>query len=72
MVGRRSRCHCIAYHGALGGETSRDGFLEDLDACRLYLAVQWLGWAGDWAPPAANAHDWAEDVAVLGERLGLL
>jgi Ser/Thr protein kinase RdoA (MazF antagonist) len=39
---------------------SLDGpaFLEALDWCRLHLAVQWLGWAPDWSPPAEHAHDW--------------
>jgi hypothetical protein len=45
---------------------------EDLDVCRLHLAVQWLGWSPGWAPPMAHAHDWLADARELGERLDLL
>jgi hypothetical protein len=62
----------LAYRDELGSGSNVDAFLADLDACRLYLAVQWLGWSQDWVPPSANAYDWAADVEVLGERLGLL
>ena len=29
-----------------------------LDVCRVQVAVQWLGWARDWRPPANNAQNW--------------
>jgi hypothetical protein len=45
--------------------------LADLDCCRLHLALQWLGWAEDWTPPAEHRHDWLAEVAQLSERLGL-
>jgi len=38
----------------------------DLDAARLVLAVQWLGWSRDWGAPPEHATDWfaeAEDAA---------
>ncbi len=66
------RAIACAYQSELGDRQGSEHFLEDLDACRLYLAVQWLGWARMWSPPAANAHDWAMDVSVVGQRLGLI
>jgi hypothetical protein len=42
-----------------------------LDYCRLHLAMQWLGWANDWSPPAEHAHDWLADALTLAEQLGL-
>ena len=30
---------------------------QDLDCCRLHLAVRMLGWSDDWKPPAEHAHD---------------
>ena len=43
-----------------------------LDCCRLHLALQWLGWSGDWEPPAEHAHDWLGEAVRAAERLGLL
>lgn len=43
--------------------------LELLDYCRLQVAVQWLGWAPDWAPPREHAHDWLVEALALAERL---
>jgi aminoglycoside phosphotransferase (APT) family kinase protein len=67
------RAIALAYHDAMpaasAGTTSRDRLLEDLDYCRLHLAVQWLGWSADWRPPATHAHDWLGEAARLGERL---
>jgi hypothetical protein len=53
----------MARHGtpvAPLGET-----LTAVDRCRLHLAVQWLGWARAWRPPAEHARDW------LGEAINL-
>lgn len=44
-------------------------FLDALDHCRLYLAVQWLGWSPDWSPPEEHAHDWLSEALELAERL---
>jgi aminoglycoside phosphotransferase len=48
-------------------ETSADG----LDAARLHLALQWLGWSQDWTPPPEHAHDWLSEAMLAAERLGL-
>jgi Ser/Thr protein kinase RdoA (MazF antagonist) len=44
---------------------------EDLDACRLHLAVRWLGWARDWSPPAEQARDWLAEARAVAERLAV-
>jgi hypothetical protein len=43
----------------------------DLEACRLALAVQWLGWGDDWSPPREHRHDWLAEAVRSAERLGL-
>jgi aminoglycoside phosphotransferase (APT) family kinase protein len=48
-----------AYIGAAGLADDRAG----LAACRLALALQWLGWSPGWRPPDEHSHDW------LGEAL---
>jgi aminoglycoside phosphotransferase (APT) family kinase protein len=76
------RALCRAYLGglhALKAETAREVFSEsqlaetmrDLDCCRLQLAVQWLGWASNWEPPAAHARDWAREALDLADQLAL-
>jgi Phosphotransferase enzyme family len=42
-----------------------------LGACRLHLALQWLGWSTDWRPPPEHAHDWLGEALGLSEELGL-
>jgi Phosphotransferase enzyme family len=46
-------------------------FLADLDACRIHLAMQWLGWSDHWVPPREHAHDWLREAVEAAERLGL-
>lgn len=48
-----------------------DEFMTALDYCRLHFAVQWLGWAPKWQPPAENAHDWLAEAQLLAEKLAL-
>jgi len=43
----------------------------ELDACRVGLALQWLGWAEAWTPPPDHAHDWLAEAVAATERLGL-
>jgi hypothetical protein len=42
---------------------------EELDCCRLHLAVRWLGWSDGWTPPAEHARDWRREALDLAERL---
>lgn len=64
-----------AYHQALRqqGVAVRGPrrFREDLDYCRLHVAVQWLGWARGWSPPPQHAHDWLAEALAAAERVGL-
>jgi hypothetical protein len=65
----------LAYHAALppdgGWAPSPAELLDALEWCRLHLAMQWLGWAPDWAPPPEHAHDWLGEALSLADRLGL-
>lgn len=45
--------------------------LDDLEVCRLHLAVQWLGWSHGWTAPPEHAHSWLAEAKELSERLGL-
>jgi thiamine kinase-like enzyme len=54
------------------GAPPTDLFLNALDDCRLHLAVQWLGWSGDWTPPAAHRHDWLHEALHLAEKVGCI
>ena len=47
-----------------------DELLELVDYCQLHLAVQWLGWAGDWSPPETHSQDWLREALRLADRLG--
>jgi hypothetical protein len=60
-----------AYLQGTGGVTSFDDLLTNLDVCRLYIALYWLGWSPGWVPPPEHAHDWLADVNVLVEKVGL-
>jgi hypothetical protein len=60
----------------IDGLTARGGPIPEavtvgLAACRLHLAVQWLGWSADWRPPPEHAHDWLGEALELAEELGL-
>jgi len=65
----------LAYHAALaraGDEPAPTApFLAALDCCRLHLAVQWLGWAPGWSPPAGQRQDWLGEALRLADKLGL-
>lgn len=69
------RALAVAYHEGLdasGGERAElEDLLENLDYCRLHLAVQWLGWAPDWSPPPEHRQDWRASATELAARLGL-
>lgn len=40
------------------GHMDRAAFESSLTACRLIIAVQWLGWDLDWVPPPEHRTDW--------------
>ena len=67
------RAIALAYHVALpvAGRATVDAFLEALDYCQLQIAVQWLGWARAWSPPADHAQDWLAESVRLAARLDL-
>ena len=44
---------------------SFDTFLHALGCCRVLAAVQWLGWARHWTPPAEHRHDWTRELGRL-------
>jgi Ser/Thr protein kinase RdoA (MazF antagonist) len=46
-------------------------FEEGLACCRLAIAMQWLGWAPDWAPPREHATDWLAEALAAAEELEL-
>lgn len=60
----------VAYAGAAGRRIDA-AFVSQLDACRLALCIQWLGWRPRWRAPAAHAHDWLSEALALVEQLEL-
>jgi hypothetical protein len=58
-----------AYRTTLTDPPPREGFLRELDLCRLCVAVRWIGWSRDWIPPDEHAHDWNGAALQLAERL---
>jgi Ser/Thr protein kinase RdoA (MazF antagonist) len=62
-----------AYREAARSATRRCPTLEDLllgvTACRLLLAVQWLGWAADWTAPEGHRNDWLEEAELCAKEL---
>ncbi len=62
----------LAYREAYGaGAPPPSSFREDLDRCRLHLAVQWLGWSPNGVPGTGMNHDWLAEAMQLAERLEL-
>jgi hypothetical protein len=56
---------------AYGAGMADDELEEAMAACRLQLALQWLGWSRDWSPPPEHAQDWLSEAVCVAERLGL-
>lgn len=48
-----------------------DDLCRAIDCCRLYLAIQLLGWPAEWVPPAEHARDWLAEAAEIAERLAI-
>jgi aminoglycoside phosphotransferase (APT) family kinase protein len=64
----------IGYREVIGREgapLAYHDFMRALDCCRLQLAVQRLGWARQWTPPATHTQDWLGEALRAAERLGL-
>lgn len=61
----------IAYNRESAMPLSRDDFVRAVDCCRLQLAVQRLGWATEWSPPASHKQDWLGEALYAAGRLGL-
>lgn len=63
------------YRAVIGEESGtvwpHDDFMRALDCCRLQLAVQRLGWARQWTPPATQSQDWLGEALAVADRLGL-
>ncbi len=62
----------MAYFSArqdLSGDLDLRKVTTDLECCRLYLAVQWLGWFGKRQPYWEHRHDWLDDVFQLADRI---
>lgn len=61
-----------AYRRATGWpQTATTEFTRGLTACRLHLALQWLGWAPGWVPPPEHARDWLADALACARELSL-
>ncbi len=60
-----------AYRRALDRPPARERLRADLDAARLHLAIQWLGWSPEWTPPPEHARDWRAELPELAARAGL-
>jgi len=65
----------MSYHAALDPQSEiwlpPDAFLRALDCCRVQLAVQRIGWAEQWTPPAAHAQDWLGAALHAAARLSV-
>lgn len=60
----------VAYAAAAGRDVD-DAFVAELDACRLALCLQWLGWKRQWRAPAEHSFDWFTEAMALCDRLEL-
>lgn len=44
--------------------------LEDLQYCRMHVAMQWMGWTRDWAPPHTQSSNWMREALDAAHELG--
>lgn len=58
-----------ASDGAHTATAVPDEFWNDLDRCRLHLAVRMLGWSKAWQPPPQHAFNWLDEAARVAGRL---
>lgn len=59
-----------AYCAAAATSENPGDLQNDLDCCRLHLALRMLGWSRDWTPPSQHAFDWLGEAARIAGRLG--
>ena len=60
----------MAYREASADGLDDETFATGLEACRLHLALQWLGWSAVWSPPAEHRQDWLGEACRAAARLG--
>lgn len=60
-----------AYRSALPADSrpTEEELGEGLRRSLLLLAIQWLGWSGEWTPPAEQAHDWLATAIELSTEV---
>lgn len=59
-----------AYREASADGLDDEAFGAGLEACRLHLALQWLGWSQAWSPPPEHRQDWLDEARRAASRLG--
>jgi hypothetical protein len=68
------RAMALEYRASLDPQVfdtySEADLLEGLDACRMHLAMQWLGWSENWTAPPEQAHDWLGEATAAAQALG--
>lgn len=73
-TGAQRRAMALSYYertqamGAFG--PGRESFLHAVEAARLLLSIQWLGWTENWSPPGSHAYDWAAEAVQSMAALG--
>lgn len=58
-----------AYREASADRLDDETFARGLEACRLHLALQWLGWSDGWLPPAEHRQDWLAEAERAAARI---
>jgi len=61
---------CRGFHRVLPADAPPfEELLADVELCELALALQWIGWAPGWVPPAAQRRDWRGEASRLLEAV---
>ena len=58
-----------AYRAAAPDAWDGADFARTLDAARLQIALQWLGWSDAWTPPREHALDWFNEALLAAAAL---
>lgn len=57
---------CRGFHRSLPADAPPfEELLAAVELCELSLALQWIGWAPGWVPPAAQRRDWRSEASRL-------